>query len=114
MCLAAASAALLLLLSAPTVAPFATNVTPRSCQAVALAVLVAAAAGALGVGAAFLTGADARALLLVGLALSFSSTVFVVKLLEERSATRSLAGRTAIGVLVVQDLAAEPACEESV
>ena len=71
-----------------------------------LLVLVAAAAGALGVGAAFLTGADARALLLVGLALSFSSTVFVVKLLEERSATRSLAGRTAIGVLVVQDLAA--------
>lgn len=50
--------------------------------------------------------ADLRALLLVALALSFSSTVFVVKVLEERSASRALGGRTAIGVLVVQDLAA--------
>lgn len=60
--------------------------------------------GVLGVGLA--AGADLRALVLVGLALSFSSTVFVVKALEERSGSRALGGRTAIGVLVVQDLVA--------
>ena len=40
------------------------------------------------------------------LALSFSSTVVVVKLLEERDDTRALYGRIAIGVLVVQDVIA--------
>jgi len=42
----------------------------------------------------------------LGLALSFSSTVVVVKLLEERDDTRALYGRIAIGVLVVQDVLA--------
>lgn len=62
-----------------------------------------AAAGLLGVG---LVGRDARSWLLVALALSFSSTVAVVKLLEERGASRSLGGRTAIGILVLQDVTA--------
>ena len=44
--------------------------------------------------------------LLIGFALSFSSTVFVVKVLEEKGATGSLAGRIAVGILIVQDLAA--------
>lgn len=44
--------------------------------------------------------------LLIGFALSFSSTVYVVKVLEERGATRSLSGRVSIGILVIQDLAA--------
>lgn len=44
--------------------------------------------------------------LLVGLALAFSSTVVVVKLLEERSDTLAFYGRVAVGILVVQDLAA--------
>lgn len=44
--------------------------------------------------------------LVVGFALSFSSTVVVVKVLEDRGSTRSLGGRTAIGILVVQDIAA--------
>lgn len=44
--------------------------------------------------------------LLIGFALSFSSTVYVVKVLEERGATRSLSGRISIGILVLQDLAA--------
>lgn len=57
-------------------------------------------------GVALLEGSDWRTWVLVGFALSFSSTVFVVKTLEERSAARSLGGRTAIGVLIVQDLAA--------
>ena len=43
---------------------------------------------------------------LVAFALSFSSTVFVVKMLEERGEMTSLHGRIAIGVLIVQDIAA--------
>ena len=43
---------------------------------------------------------------LIGFALSFSSTVVVVKSLEDRSEDRSLHGRLAIGVLIVQDLMA--------
>jgi len=46
------------------------------------------------------------ALALVGFALSFSSTVFVVKVLDDRSDTTSLYGRVAVGVLVLQDVAA--------
>ncbi len=44
--------------------------------------------------------------LLIGFALSFSSTVFAVKALDELGATSSRHGRIAIGVLVVQDIAA--------
>ncbi|MGK2348233.1 cation:proton antiporter domain-containing protein [Actinomyces sp. W5033] len=44
--------------------------------------------------------------LLLGFSLSFSSTVVVIKLLEQRDDTGSLYGRIAIGVLVVQDIAA--------
>jgi len=44
------------------------------------------------------------ALLLLGFALSFSSTVFAVKVLEERSELGSLYGRIAVGILVMQDV----------
>ncbi|NNL04844.1 MAG: cation:proton antiporter [Xanthomonadales bacterium] len=44
--------------------------------------------------------------LLVAFALSFSSTVFVVKILEQRGEVASLHGRVAIGILIVQDIAA--------
>lgn len=44
--------------------------------------------------------------LLIAFALSFSSTVVVVKVLEERGAMASLAGRITVGILIVQDLAA--------
>lgn len=60
--------------------------------------------GALGLG--LVAGEDLTALALIGLAISFSSTVLVVKLLEQRSQLQSLFGRTAIGILIVQDLAA--------
>lgn len=43
---------------------------------------------------------------LLAFALSFSSTVFVVKVLEERGEMASLHGRIAIGVLLMQDVAA--------
>lgn len=45
-----------------------------------------------------------RQAMLMGFALSFSSTVFAVKVLEERSDMNTLYGRIAIGVLVMQDL----------
>ncbi|UFU07889.1 cation:proton antiporter family protein [Ruania halotolerans] len=47
-----------------------------------------------------------QTLALVGFALSFSSTVLCVKVLEERSDDGSLYGQTAIAILVIQDLAA--------
>ncbi|MBM6406120.1 cation:proton antiporter [Phycicoccus sp. CSK15P-2] len=62
-----------------------------------------AALGTLGLG---LTGDGTGTWLLVGFALSFSSTVVVIKVLEERGTSRSFGGRTAIGILVVQDVAA--------
>jgi predicted Kef-type K+ transport protein len=58
------------------------------------------------VGVGLAADGDIATWLLVGFALSFSSTVFVVKVLEDRGRTGSLGGRTAIGILVVQDLAA--------
>jgi predicted Kef-type K+ transport protein len=51
-------------------------------------------------------GLNLQTVALVAFALSFSSTVFVVKVLEERGEMASLHGRTAIGVLIIQDIAA--------
>lgn len=51
-------------------------------------------------------GLDMRAVLVLGLALSFSSTVFAVKVLEDRGAGSTHHGRLAIGVLVCQDVVA--------
>jgi predicted Kef-type K+ transport protein len=75
-----------------------------------MALSVAMALGFLGllavVGFGFIGDESFGALALVGLALSFSSTVFVVKVLDDRSDTTSLYGRIAVGVLVMQDVAA--------
>ncbi len=60
--------------------------------------------GALGL--SLVAGSSASTLALLGFALSFSSTVVVVKILEDRNDTGSLYGRTAIGVLVLQDVVA--------
>ena len=49
---------------------------------------------------------DFKLSLMLAFALSFSSTVFVVKSLEEKGEMNSLHGRIAIGILVMQDLAA--------
>lgn len=43
---------------------------------------------------------------LIAFALSFSSTVFAVKILEENKATSTMYGKIAIGVLVMQDIIA--------
>lgn len=60
--------------------------------------------GALGF--AMLGGLGLHAIATVAFALSFSSTVFVVKALEDQAEVQSFYGRLAVGVLVVQDLAA--------
>ena len=49
---------------------------------------------------------DVKISLMLAFALSFSSTVFVVKSLEDKGEMKSLHGRIAIGILVMQDLAA--------
>lgn len=43
-------------------------------------------------------------LFLIAFALSFSSTVFAVKILDEKSESNSLYGRIAIGILIMQDI----------
>ncbi|TND57778.1 cation:proton antiporter [Aeromonas dhakensis] len=57
-----------------------------------------------GLGLALAMSLDWKLALLLGFALSFSSTVFAVKVLEERSDMNALYARLAIGVLVMQDL----------
>jgi glutathione-regulated potassium-efflux system ancillary protein KefC len=47
---------------------------------------------------------DLKSLLLVAFALSFSSTVFAVKVFEERGETSALHAKIAIGILVMQDV----------
>lgn len=56
------------------------------------------------IGFSLLVQAGWTNLLLVSFALSFSSTVFVVKILEERSESNSIYGRIAVGVLIMQDI----------
>lgn len=58
------------------------------------------------VGLSMLSGQSVQTIALLAFALSFSSTVFVVKLLEERGEANSLYGRIAIGILVMQDFVA--------
>jgi predicted Kef-type K+ transport protein len=57
-------------------------------------------------GVPFLSNLDMPRALLIAFALSFSSTVFVVKALEERGEMASLHGRIAVGILIMQDIAA--------
>ncbi|MFO7602674.1 MAG: cation:proton antiporter family protein [Gammaproteobacteria bacterium] len=49
---------------------------------------------------------DPRVALMVGIALSFSSTVVAAKVLESKRELRAFHGRVAIGILIMQDLAA--------
>ena len=63
--------------------------------------------GLLGLGAVGLevfAGVNLQVALLVAFALSFSSTVFAVKVLEEKGESQALHGRIAIGILIMQDL----------
>lgn len=58
------------------------------------------------IGVRLLAGADWQVVALLGFALSFSSTVFVVQVLDVRSDSHTLYGRVAIGILVLQDVVA--------
>lgn len=66
--------------------------------------LLVVAGSALGVGVLAELGVPGA--LALGIALSFSSTVFTFKVLQERGARRTHHGRVAMGVLIIQDLVA--------
>ncbi len=51
-----------------------------------------------------LLGYDSKTAALGGIALSFSSTIIVVKLLSDKRAIDSLYGKMALGILIVQDI----------
>lgn len=55
-------------------------------------------------GLAVFEGVDFQVALLIAFALSFSSTVFAVKILEEKGESTSRYGQIAIGVLIMQDI----------
>ena len=57
-------------------------------------------------GVPYLADLDGRTALLIAFALAFSSTVLAVKALEERGEFGALHGRVAIGILIIQDIAA--------
>ncbi len=57
-------------------------------------------------GLSLFSGLDFQLSLLIAFALSFSSTVFAVKVLEEKGESSTLHGRIAIGILIMQDIAA--------
>jgi glutathione-regulated potassium-efflux system ancillary protein KefC/glutathione-regulated potassium-efflux system protein KefB len=73
---------------------------PGAAQVLGSAALITLAAALLGLGW--------RAALVVGLALSLSSTAFVLQLLTERDELTTAHGRGAFGVLLFQDLAVVP------
>ncbi len=54
----------------------------------------------------YFTGMDIQTAALLGFALSFSSTVCIIKLLEDSGELKTRHGQIAIGVLVMQDIAA--------
>ncbi|MGB1110704.1 MAG: cation:proton antiporter [Gammaproteobacteria bacterium] len=60
--------------------------------------------GATGIGV--LADMDAQTALLIGFALSFSSTVFAVKILDQIGAASTRHARISIGILIIQDIAA--------
>lgn len=57
-------------------------------------------------GLPYLAGLGWPGLLALGFALSYSSTVLVVKVLEDRGEQQAFYGRIALGILIIQDLAA--------
>lgn len=56
------------------------------------------------VGLQLFSGLSLISCFLIGFALSFSSTVFVAKILEERGELSSFHGKIAIGILIIQDI----------
>ncbi|MBK1791446.1 cation:proton antiporter family protein [Persicirhabdus sediminis] len=78
-----------------------------SLHMVATTIIMALGVNAMTVfGLSQLAGIDFTTALLIGFALSFSSTVFAIKVLDEQGESSSLHARVAIGVLIIQDIAA--------
>jgi glutathione-regulated potassium-efflux system ancillary protein KefC len=73
---------------------------------ITIAVFGGLIAGAVYLGLDLLGIGDPGSILLVCFALSFSSTVFAVKVLESRSEMSAIHGRTAVGILIMQDVLA--------
>lgn len=71
---------------------------------ITVALFTAGLMGLATLGLSFFSELDLATAALVAFALSFSSTVFAVKILDESGRSSSLNGRTAIGVLIVQDI----------
>ena len=71
---------------------------------ITIAAFTLAIAGLSAAGLAAFAGLHLKNALLVAFALSFSSTVFAVKVFEERGETSALQARIAIGILVMQDI----------
>lgn len=55
-------------------------------------------------GLMYFTELNWQGALMIGFAMSFSSTVFVIKILEDKGELNSFHGRIAIGILVIQDI----------
>lgn len=60
---------------------------------------------AMGIGIAHWLGFDLLSAAWIGIALAFSSTIIVVKLLSDSGAIESLYGKICLGILIVQDIA---------
>ncbi|RBP50644.1 cation:proton antiporter [Arenicella xantha] len=58
------------------------------------------------IGIPYVSNLDFKGAFLIAFALSFSSTVFAVKVLEEKGEMASLHGRIAVGILIMQDIIA--------
>ena len=72
-----------------------------------IVVTVALLMGGLAVaGMAWFAALDPSAMFVIAFALGFSSTVFAVKVLEEKGEAKALYGRIAIGILIMQDIMA--------
>ncbi len=56
--------------------------------------------------AIYLLGFDLLSSMYIGVAIAFSSTIIIMKLLSDEKQLESLAGKISIGILIVQDLAA--------
>ncbi|MGH7157526.1 MAG: cation:proton antiporter [Candidatus Saccharimonadales bacterium] len=69
-------------------------------------VLIIAGLGTAGYGVSLLLGFDTTESLLIATALLFSSTIIVVKVLSDKKGQSRLYGQLAIGVLLVEDIAA--------
>ncbi len=74
--------------------------------AIVIVLFGAAVYGLAVMGAPLFSSLDFKLSLFLAFALSFSSTVFVVKMLEKNAEMNSLHGQIAIGILIMQDLAA--------